>query len=273
MTAPSDAAEVPVSALRARSNQPRRFFSEAALAALAASLTENGVLQPLLVRPQPGGQYEVIAGERRLRAAKLAGLSRVPVRVHPCTDAEADQLSLIENLQREDLSRFEDVSFKLRLIAASWEQSPQEAKATLRKLKKHPQEDAERVAELEGLFQRLGREQWTSFVANGLPVLDLPDLLLQALQEGVIQQSKAVLIARAPADQQQALLERAVNEQLSVEQLRASIAQLTVPAPLSGVEQRFQALRKLQPRAFSKLSPEQQQQAQHLLDQLQALLN
>ena len=84
-------------------DQPRKDFSEEPLSELAASITEHGVLQPITVRPCNSGGYKIIAGERRWRAARLAGLSEIPVIIKDVTESEAMEMALIENLQREDL--------------------------------------------------------------------------------------------------------------------------------------------------------------------------
>lgn len=89
-------------------DQPRKKFDDTALSELADSIRQHGVLQPLLVRPLPGGGYQLVAGERRWRASRMAGLSEVPVVVRDLTDAEAAQLALVENLQREDLDPVEE---------------------------------------------------------------------------------------------------------------------------------------------------------------------
>lgn len=89
-------------------NQPRRSFDEQSLAELADSVARHGVLQPLLVRPIPGGGYQIVAGERRWRAARMAGLKEVPAIVREMTDAQVTELALIENLQREDLNPLEE---------------------------------------------------------------------------------------------------------------------------------------------------------------------
>jgi ParB family chromosome partitioning protein len=97
--------------------QPRRRFEPDALRELSESIAQSGVLQPLVVRESAGGRYTLIAGERRLRASKLAGLQRVPVVLRDVTDREAFALALVENLQREDLNPLEEATALQRLIA------------------------------------------------------------------------------------------------------------------------------------------------------------
>ena len=100
--------ELPVELIVANPRQPRRRFDEEALQALAGSLGERGLLQPVLVRAKPGGTYELVAGERRWRAARMAGLEKIPALVRPRGDAESLELALIENMAREDLSPIEE---------------------------------------------------------------------------------------------------------------------------------------------------------------------
>lgn len=97
-----------ISEIEPNKGQPRRDFDEAALADLADSIREHGVIQPLLVRPMPAGTYQLIAGERRWRAARMAGLSEVPVVIRELDDMETMEIALIENLQREDLNAIEE---------------------------------------------------------------------------------------------------------------------------------------------------------------------
>lgn len=89
-------------------DQPRRQFEDEALAELSASIEKHGILQPLLVRPMPDGSYQIVAGERRWRAARMAGLKEVPVVIRELSDRETAELALIENLQREDLNPMEE---------------------------------------------------------------------------------------------------------------------------------------------------------------------
>ena len=162
--------ELPVSLIKPNPSQPRTHFDEEALAALAASIQATGVVQPLLVRPLPDGSYELVAGERRWRAAQQAGVEKVPAVVRDQEEAERLQAALIENMVREDLNPVE------------------EAKAC----------DA-LVRELgltkEELAKRVGRSR--PAVSNLIRLLELPDEALQLLQSGDLSEGhgKALLAA------------------------------------------------------------------------------
>lgn len=108
--------QLPVATIRPGRYQPRTRMDEAALAELADSIRVRGVLQPIVVRPLPGGEHEILAGERRWRAARLAGLERIPALVRPVPDEAALGIGLIENIQREDLSPVEEAVGLKRLI-------------------------------------------------------------------------------------------------------------------------------------------------------------
>lgn len=109
-------AQIPVASVRPGKYQPRTRMDDAALAELAESVRARGVLQPIVVRPLPGGEHEILAGERRWRAARLAGLERVPAIVRPVADDAALAIGLIENIQREDLNPIEEAAGVRRLI-------------------------------------------------------------------------------------------------------------------------------------------------------------
>ncbi|MCW3488966.1 ParB/RepB/Spo0J family partition protein [Dethiobacter alkaliphilus] len=111
----SDAVDVDVAQISVNPYQPRKHFDEEKLAELARSVEQHGILQPLIVRPSDG-EYELVAGERRLRAAKKAGLQRVPVVIRPLTDKEMMEIALIENLQRQDLNPLEEAQAYQRLM-------------------------------------------------------------------------------------------------------------------------------------------------------------
>ena len=171
-TGPGDPAyrEVPVDLIRPNPEQPRRSFDPEALAALAESVAEAGVIQPLILRPLPDGRYELIAGERRWRAARDAGLETVPAMVRDEDAARRMQTALIENVAREDLNPVDEAR----------------ACATL-------------VEELglskEELAGRLGRTR--PAISNLIRLLDLPDEVLELLSEGELSEGhgRAILIA------------------------------------------------------------------------------
>jgi len=162
--------ELPVELIVANPSQPRRRFDEEALQALAGSLGERGVLQPVLVRAKPGGTYELVAGERRWRAAKIAGLEKIPALVRAHEDAEALELALIENMAREDLSPIEEA----RACAALVE---------------------ELGLTREEVGRRVGRSRVA--VSNLTRLLDLPDEIIELLEQSVLSEGhgRALLLA------------------------------------------------------------------------------
>lgn len=172
---------LPIKALKAGKGQPRREFGEARLQELAQSIREQGILQPLLVRPVGQG-HEIVAGERRWRAAQLAGLEEVPVIVRELTDAEARQLALIENLQREDLNTVDEVDAKLDLVATTLDLDRETARARLMQLLR--EEAGEEHRKLEQVFASLG-ETWSSFTRNKLKILKWPQTILDAVRQGL----------------------------------------------------------------------------------------
>jgi ParB family chromosome partitioning protein len=163
--------ELPVALVKPNPNQPRTPFAQEALDALAASIESSGVIQPLLVRPLHDGSYELVAGERRWRAARQAGLDKVPAVVRDSEQAERLQVALIENMVREDLNPVEEA----RACAALIE---------------------ELDVSKEDLARRVGRSR--PAVSNLIRLLDLPDELLELLESGELSEGhgKALLAAR-----------------------------------------------------------------------------
>ena len=142
---------LPISIIDPKSDQPRKHFDKAALEELAASIRENGLLQPILVREHLGGRYQIIAGERRFRASKLASLSEIPAIVLDKSDRKVAEIALIENIQREDLNPLEE--------ATAYRSLSEEYGLTQ-----------------EELSERIGKSR--SAIANMMRLLDLPDEVL-----------------------------------------------------------------------------------------------
>lgn len=148
-----------LSEIEPNKNQPRQDFDETALAELAESISKHGLLQPILVRPIIGGGYQIVAGERRYRASRMAGLSEVPVIIRELSESETMEIALIENLQRENLTPIEEaVGYRTLMDEHGFSQ--------------------------EEVSKAVGKSR--SAVANSLRLLKLPEDILKMVSDGVI---------------------------------------------------------------------------------------
>ncbi|MBR5446036.1 MAG: ParB/RepB/Spo0J family partition protein [Clostridia bacterium] len=187
-----------ISSIDPKADQPRKKFEPEALAQLADSIAANGVLQPILVR-QTGERYEIIAGERRFRGAKLAGLTEIPALVLEADDLAAARFALIENLQREDLNPYEEAVAYDRLM----------------------QEFGLSQEEIAG---QLGKSR--SAVANALRLLDLPEEVVKMLVEGVMTAGHGrTLLGLKDRNQIVPLAKRCVSRNLSVREMEQVVKQ------------------------------------------------
>ena len=194
---------LPLREIEPDKDQPRKDFDEQALSELADSIARHGLLQPIAVRAAAGGAYKIIAGERRWRAARLAGLSEVPVVIKDVTDAEAMELALIENLQREDLDTVEE--------AMGYRQLMERCELTQ-----------------EQTAQKIGKSR--SAVANSLRLLNLPEDVLTFLKEGKLSTGHAkVLLGLPDAALQSQAAEAVVGQNLNVRQTEALCKKLVKP--------------------------------------------
>jgi ParB family transcriptional regulator, chromosome partitioning protein len=186
--------------------QPRRTFSAEAMAELIASVRAHGVLQPILVRPIDGGRFEIVAGERRWRAAQAAGLHEMPAVVRALDDRTAFEIALIENIQRSDLNAIEEARGYRRLI-----------------------EDFSHTQ--QALAAIVGKSR--SHVTNLLRLLDLPESVQAMVEDGRLAMGHARALAAAP--DAEALAKRAVAEGLSVRAVEALAAGGARPRPRHGL--------------------------------------
>jgi len=182
--------------------QPRRDFDEASLAELAESIAANGVIQPLVVRKGEDGKLNLIAGERRLRAAKKAGLKQVPVVIRKSTDKEALEIALIENIQREDLNCID--------VALSYFQLVEDFSLTQ-----------------EEVAKRVGKDRTS--VANHLRLLKLPEVMIQDLREGKLSfgHGRALLAVADPLKRVE-IRNKIIEKQLSVRETEKLVAESLV---------------------------------------------
>ena len=183
-----DAIEMAISEIRINPNQPRKIFDEEKLAELARSIEKHGVLQPLIVRAN-GAEYELVAGERRLRAAKLAGLEKVPVVIKPLSDREMMEIALIENLQREDLNPLEE--------AEAYKHLMEEFNYTQMQL-----------------AERIGKSR--SAIANTLRLISLHPEVREEVKRGRLSEGHARAILALPLEKQPEAARKVIELGLSV---------------------------------------------------------
>jgi ParB family chromosome partitioning protein len=193
-------ATLPVEALQPGRYQPRTRIDQTALAELAESIKAQGVMQPILARPLGAGRYEIVAGERRWRAARLAGLASVPALVREVPDRNALAIALIENLQREDLNPLEAAAGVKRLIEEFGLTHAQAAEA-------------------------LGRSR--AAITNGLRLLDLAPPVQELMREGKLDMGHARPLLALPALRQIEIARAAVARGLSARQVEALVARLS----------------------------------------------
>lgn len=216
--APAVAIDLPIEAIAPNPQQPRKDFDDKSLRDLSASMSQSGVLQPVVVR-RLGSGYQLIVGERRWRAAKLAGLTRIPAVVREASDAQSLELALVENLLREDLNPIEEAEGYQRLLAEfGWTQ--------------------------EELAQRVARDR--SSIANCLRLLKLPDLIQADLRAGrlTMGHARALLSLASPGEQLKLREEilahswsvRATEQGVQAKRVRPTRRQLRRSPELAAVE-------------------------------------
>ena len=195
---------LPISQIQPGMKQPRKKFDTEAIAELADSIREHGLIQPLTVRRLGSGYYQIIAGERRWRASKEAGLSEVPVNIIEADDKKVMELGLIENLQREDLNPMEEANGYRVLME-------------------------EHGLTQDEVAQRMGKSR--PAIANALRLLNLPDAVRFLLEEGKLSAGHAKAILGAPSGEpQKKLAQKVIDEGLSVRETEALAKRMSKPA-------------------------------------------
>ena len=188
--------EAPIEAIVPNPRQPRTVFDQAALEELADSIREHGVLQPLVVRPKSEDTYELIAGERRLRAAKMAGIRNIPIIIRSADNQTSLELALIENVQREDIGPMEKARAYRRLMD-------------------------EFALTQEQVAQKVGKAR--ASVANTVRLLKLPTRIQDGLDEGAINEGHAkALLSLDDPEKQLELYDKIVSQELNVRQVESA---------------------------------------------------
>ena len=195
--------ELPISMVDPKSDQPRKSFDKDALEELAKSIEENGLLQPILVREYGNGRYQIIAGERRFRASKIAGLSEIPAIILDRDDRKVAEISLIENIQRENLNPVEE-AMAYKALANEYGLTQEE------------------------LSERVGKSR--SAIANATRLLDLPEAVLAMVASGELSAGHGrTLLGVKNQDNLILLAKRTVELDLSVRQLEEEVKRINKP--------------------------------------------
>ncbi len=279
---------VPLSQICLPQQQPRRYFDPKAMQELVESVKQHGILQPILVRPiEDDDKYELVAGERRYRAAEAVGLGEVPVVIRELKDSEALQLALLENLQREDLNPIEETEGILQLIALKLNITCESAISLLNQAAHPERTPVDNVIHslewqlVQEVFKTVGKFTPESFRTNRLPLLNLPGEVLDTLRQGRIAYTKARVIAKlSDLAQRQALLESAITQNLSLTQIKEWIAQIkdssvskSDRSPSSSLKSRMDAAYRLAKKSKIWDNPKKQKQIEKLLAELEKLFS
>ena len=267
-------------------SQPRRYFDPQKLQQLTESIRKHGILEPLLVRPMgKAGLFELVAGERRFRAAKEVGLTSVPVTIRELSNEDALQLALVENLQREDLNPVEETEGILQLLGLRLKILPIDVPPLLYRMRNEAIGNTNQnvlinseAQAVETVFAELGTISWESFATARLPLLRLPPEILEALRSGKIAYTKAQAIARIKDDQRRhQLLTEALSQDLSLAQIKAEIASLKaakgdIEARDSSLKGQIDDVLRLAKRSQVWTDPKKQRRLEKLLVELKTLV-
>ena len=226
--------------------QARRYFDENKLQKLADNIKKVGILQFPIIRKRNDGKFDLIAGERRIRAGVIAQLESITCRIIECDDKTAKEIQLVENLKREDLNAWEETRAIMDLICTELEVEEKEVKYLLNRMvdekrgkvphnvmgnnekDTHNGKVNEIGLALQTLFESLGMMTWESYTKNRLPLLNLHDNVTEALATGKIEYTKAKVINKIKDEgTRQATLDKAVAEKLSLEEIKALIPKQT----------------------------------------------
>ena len=273
-----------INKIQVSKEQPRRYFNPEKMNELTESILIHGILEPLIVRPISEGNFELVAGERRYRAAQKAGLAEVPVSIRDLTDEEAIQLALVENLQREDLNPVEETEGILYLLSYQLQKSRDNVITLLQRMDNEAKGKVTRNVTgkpetelIETIFKTVGGMTWGSFVRNRLPLLKWPSDVLNAVKEGKLEYTKGSVISRIQdKTKRQQLLKTAIKDNLALSEIKLKVKGLneissnsshTVPLK-QDIDQTYKQVKK------SKVwnNPKKKKQLERLLSQLRKLL-
>jgi ParB family chromosome partitioning protein len=230
--------EIDITKIDLPPKQPRRYFDPEKMQELVDSIKQHGVLEPILLRPVKSDQYsdhyELVAGERRFRACKEIGHSKIPAIIKELSDEETSLIRLVENLHRENLNPVEETEAILQILTLKLKIPQEQAIAILYRMRHEVRGEVEKntvsdseVEIIRSTFEGFGLIKWETFISHRLPLLNLPAEVLEALRQGQIEYTKATAIAKVKdTDLRQSLLDETINGSLSLVQIKEKIREI-----------------------------------------------
>lgn len=269
--------QIELECLRLPARQPRRYFDAREMDQMVDSVRKHGILQPLMVRPLSAGIYELVAGERRYRAALEVGLSVVPVLIRAMSAEQAAEYALVENLQRANLNPLEETEGILRLLALKLNCSEKQIASLLYQMHNAAKGNLQVLEETHGTvrrtFEDLGTMTWESFLKNRLPLLNLPADIFEPLREGKLAYTKAKALARVKdRGQREALLRECLEKNLPLSKIRSLVEALSPDRDMEADRQRVELFYRSLKKQRIWENPEKRERLLELLDQLESIM-
>jgi ParB family chromosome partitioning protein len=283
-SADADLQNVSLESIILRERQPRRQIENVALQNLVKSIKAQGVVQPIVVHQRSDGDLELIAGERRVRAAREAGLVTIPAKVfHNLSEDRVAFIAAMENLQREDLNPVDEVDAILDILTVELDLPKDVVPSTLSRLRKveHnvmsksdvPTEmDRILLDKVKEVFSQLSKGTWESFVSNKLGVLRLPKDLLEAVRQGQVEYTKATTLRKVKDEEARRELLAQAGE-MGLRELRDEIRTRTATTKDAEYELSRRAGKLTKIELWRDLTPPKRKRAEKLLQQLETLLS
>ena len=276
---------IPISKIVLPNQQSRHYFNPEKMITLVESVRQHGILEPILLRSLDNHTYELVAGERRYRAAQEVGLDTIPAVVRQMTPDEALQIALVENLQREDISPIEETEAILQLLVLKLNLPVDAVTAQLYRMRhitrgeigQNVLTSSEYEEAITSVFSSLGFK-WESFITSRLPLLKLPSEILEVLRQGRIEYTKAQAIAKVKdAIVRQDLLNQVIEQGLSLVQIRELIAALPQPQSAKQDQNKLKIQVDTTLRALKKSNiwsdSKKQKRLEKLMQQIESLIS